>query len=186
MLHRLAVACVALALFAGFCATDAKADSTTIDNFVFTLSNGNTYTWTATVPPDIIPAGGTAFDLKDTSYTFQQGSGPIVDTSAMSIEFYTDAAAGGFVLTGGAGPGLFVDGPSLFEGSSPLAPVFNLGTFTNFTDFPDEGGSLGGSLTVTQTVVANTPEPSTLLLTGVGLLGILGIARKKKRFSLAA
>jgi hypothetical protein len=185
MLHRVAVACVAVALFAGLSASRAKADSTnvvtatTVDDFDFTIS-GNTYTWTTTVPPAIINAGETSFDLADTSYTFNGQS-----TSASFIEFYTASDLGGFLLEGGAGPYLDIVGPSLFNDTPTTAPVFALGIFND--DFTNLLTGAVGSLAVTQTTVSNTPEPGTLLLTGIGLLALAWVARKrKKQFSLAS
>lgn len=183
MLHRLAVACMAVALLAGLSASGAKADSTnvvaatTVDNFLFTLSGGSTYAWTTTVPPAITSEGGTAFDLLNPSYSFD--SQPA--TSATKMEFYTSAAIGGFVFEGGAGPDIQVDGPSLFEGSPVSAPIFNLGTFSN--EFTDNVSGQVGTLVVTQTT---TPEPGTFLLTGLGIVAVFWITRKKKALNLAA
>jgi hypothetical protein len=184
MLHRLAVACVAVVMFAGFSASRAKADgtnvvtTTTVDNFDFTIS-GNSYTWSVTLPPviqNIVP--NESFELADTSYAYN-GTG----TSATLFQFYTPGLGGGFLLEGGLGPTLDVTGPSLFGDTSTSAPVFNLGTFTD--DFTDGLSGNVGSLMVTQSVT-NTPEPGTLLLTGIGVLALFWIARKKNCFGLAA
>lgn len=185
MLHRFAVACMAVAMFAGLSASRAKADgtnvvtTTTVDNFLFTLSGGSTYAWTTTVPPVITSQGGTAFDLVDPSYSFDGQPA----TSASLMEFYT-SIPGGFVFLGGAGPDLSVDGPSLFAGSPVSAPVFNLGTFTDYTDAVS---GQTATLVVTQTTTpVATPEPGTLLLTGIGVLALFWIARKKKALNLAS
>ncbi|HEY6466005.1 MAG TPA: PEP-CTERM sorting domain-containing protein [Candidatus Acidoferrales bacterium] len=187
MLHRLAVACVAVALFAGLSASRAKADgtnvvtTTTVDNFLFTLSGGSTYAWTIPVPaqPVIGSQGGTAFDLLDPSYSYDGQAA----TSATLMEFYTPIPDG-FVFLGGAGPDLSVDGPSLFAGSPVSDPVFNLGTFTDYTD---KISGQAATLVVTQTTTpVATPEPGTLLLTGIGVLALFWVARKKKALNLAA
>lgn len=186
MLHRLAVACVVVALFAGFSATRAKADSTnvvttTVDNFDFTIS-GNSYTWSVTLPPTVVepdPAFG-AFGLV-VPYSLNGGT-----PTPGGFTFYTSSNLGGFTL-GPPGSTLSVlstTGPSLFTGPV-TAPVFDVGTFTGFIDLLS--GETGGTMTITQTTESTaTPEPGTLLLTGIGVFALFWLARKKKPLSLAA
>lgn len=187
MLHRLSVACAVLALFAGFSASRAKADTTNvvtgttyIDNYDFTIS-GNSYTWSIPLPPAVsnVDSVHGAFDVT-VPYSLNNGAATLG-----AFDFYATSDLGGFALTVPAtGIALLnLTGPQLFTGPVS-APTLSLGSFTGFTDLVS--GETDGALTVTQSAVTATPEPGTLLLTGIGLLGLFWIARrKKKQFNLA-
>lgn len=197
MLHRFAVACMAVTLFAGLSASRAKADSTNVvapslqDNFDFTIG-ANSYTWSITLPATVqnIDSRFDSFDV-NAPYSLNGGTPTLA-----GLEFYDNPSSpGSFALAvppGPAGTGvLLVTGPSLFTGSL-TAPVFTLTDTTANTDlftgaFTDLiSGETGGTLTVTQTTVTATPEPGTLLLTAIGLIALFWMARKKKALSLAA
>lgn len=195
MLHRLAIACMAVALFAGLSASRAKADGTNVvaptlvDNFDFTIS-GSSYTWSITLPPAVQNIDST-FDAFDVNAAYSVTNGT---PTLGGFEFYGSDNGGGFALASPPGPTgigiLNVIGPSLFTGSL-AAPVFTLtDNPTNTELFTDSftdliSGETDGTLTVTQSMVTATPEPGTLLLTGIGLLALFWIARKKKALNLA-
>lgn len=194
MLHRFLVSCSVLALFAGLSASLAKADSvdpnptvttTTIaDDFSFVLGP-DTYTWTIASPVAAAPMGPEAFDVS-VPYTFDgtQTSG--------TFEFYPANNTGGFFLCDGAGApacstgqGLVTNGDALFSGDTS-SPTFTPGTYTLTEEVPNFGPT--GTLTISAVSGPGgtaTPEPSTLLLTGIGVLGLFWVARKR-RFSLSA
>ena len=188
MLHRLAVACAVLALFAGLSAGRARADSTNVvvgttyvDNYDFTIS-GTSYTWSIPLPPAVtnVDTANGAFDV---NVPYSVNNGP---TTLGAFDFYASSDLGGFALTVPA-TGIAIislTGPVLFTGSV-TAPTLSLGSFTGFTDLVS--GATDGALTVTQSAVGTaTPEPGTLLLTGIGVLALFWIARrKKKQFNLA-
>ena len=73
-----------------------------------------------------------------------------------------------------------VDGPTLFTGTVEN-PTFIAGTY-NLTGEAQEGNGVGGQLVITNDT-AVTPEPSSLALLGTGVLGVVGVARR--RFGLA-
>jgi hypothetical protein len=61
-------------------------------------------------------------------------------------------------------------------------PTFKTGTFDLYTI--NRGGGplvLDYSLSITPETTAQTPEPSTLGLFGTGVLGLIGVARKRLR-----
>ena len=192
MFHRFAVACMAVALFAGLSASRAKADSTNVvaptlqDNFDFTIGV-NSYTWSITLPAAVQNIDST-YDSFDVNAVYSVNNGT---PTLGGFEFYGN---GGFALASPPGPSgvgiLNLTGPSIFTGSLG-APVFTLTDTPASTDlFTDSftdliSGETDGTLTVTQSAVTATPEPGTLLLTGIGLVALFWIARKKKAFNLA-
>ena len=157
------------------------AHADTIDNFVLT-GNGLDVTFSlpasppgneSTCPTGIItsclPGSETAFTVS----TLVTTNG----VSAMeSIEFPTFRFGGGLDI--GLDPGRLF-GDQLFTPDA-ANPTFQIGTFDLGAINPKgDPPVLDYSLSITPETTAQTPEPSTLGLFGTGVLGLIGIARKR-------
>ncbi|HKO19747.1 MAG TPA: PEP-CTERM sorting domain-containing protein, partial [Acidobacteriaceae bacterium] len=89
-----------------------------------------------------------------------------------------------FLNSGGAsGGGNTFTGPVLFSGPD-ANPTFLLGTFTlsGNADIGNGGVQpITGTLVISQASTPPIPEPTPLVLTGTGLLGLLGYLRLRHR-----
>lgn len=186
MLHRFIIACSVVVLFMGMSASMAKADGFDPNSptavisgaeYDFTYVVGsNTYAWSVPAPvPATSVFAGQSFNLEGVSYTLNQGSSTLGD-----LEFYSVALGGGFALASYppvASQTYFANtfGPALYTGPE-TSPAFDTGTFS--LDDIIAGGT--GTLTISEVGAIATPEPSTLLLTGIGVLGLFWFARKKR------
>jgi hypothetical protein len=133
------------------------------DTVVFTLPSSPTPTGTdfdcqAQLPPQFCISGVSAL---------VNGIAETGDT----LEFFDLSQEGGLAFSNGGPFPLFDSlGEQLYSGPV-TAPTFLLGMFDQIS-FPD-----GGAVTVTITEV--TPEPSSLVLLGSGLVAVAGMLRKQ-------
>ncbi len=182
MLHRFIVACSVLTLFAGLSAGLARADSVntstvaTVDSYDFTYVpiSGPTYTWSVANPvPATSPLTDISFVLTDVSYTV----GGVAATG--TLDFFSAAGGGAFVLAASPASTSYIlseYGPVLYQGPESN-PTFIPGEFS----LADSAtGPTNATLTIAAVTSTATPEPSTLLMTGLGLVALFWVAGKRR------
>lgn len=151
----------------------------------FTFTNGHlTITFDADPTPSFYDAAKGAFTVEPVELTANDDAGNTDNTFTKSVSFYTASVGGGFsiqdtgqgdLFSNGTGALFVMTGPQLFAGDVS-SPQFLDGTFevVNHTDFSGPQTFL-----VTIGPDAVTPEPSSFALLGTGLLGAVGILRKR-------
>jgi hypothetical protein len=157
-----------LAVFALFSATQAQAD--TMDNFTY-QDGGNTFTWQLPSSPTVLPTDflpGLAFSIQDVTYSEND-----IPQNPAILSFFSQPGGGGFFLFD-TFQGILSSGSQTYSGTED-APTFLEGTYS-LPDF------FSGDGTATLTI-KSVPEPSSLMLLGTGMLGLLGLALKKRSHS---
>jgi hypothetical protein len=172
-MRRLILSSLLMAVLGLFAATRAQADgspSTPMDVFTYTNSAG-TYVWElpASPPPDF-SMDGVLFEIDNVQYTL----GTMMQPPAI-FDFFSADLGGGFqislstndVIVDAFGMQLYMNGEDM--------PTFLTGKFTL------QDGSADGPDATLKIAAAEqgVPEPSALLLTGTGMLVLLGLTRKK-------
>jgi len=156
----------ALAISAALSAIPAHA--ATMDLFTFTS-------------PVITGPLTTTLDASPTPTSFTPGVSFTVNGS-VTFEGNTLSGPITFLNAGGAsGGGTTFNGPVLFSGPD-ANPTFLLGTF-NLSGNADIGNGgvqpITGTLVISQASTPPIPEPTPLVLTGTGILGLIGYLRRR-------
>ena len=168
----LCLALLGLLVLAGV--TGAKADS---DNFVLT-DGTNTMSWTlpsSPIPTLVNVGGGSNFVVAPTAI-LENGT----TTVTQALEFYTTAQQGGFSDFPEIPVTTFdTFGAQIFSGTT-AAPTFVVGDYT-FTS-PFDNWTLSNATNL-DLKISTVPEPSSILLLGAGLLGLMGMVLRRKRLA---
>lgn len=171
-----------------FCmAASVKADSTysyvspTLDTFAGTGAcppNCNiliTMTLVEPLPPNLMQDIGSSGDTFPLSFSFTDGTNTWTNHNTVDDGFSFDTDSSGNITYFDA----YADGPNstvyaYYQGSSNTTQIGS-GTAT-YDAYLSGVGAPGGTWTLEKP--ASTPEPSSLMMLGVGLLGLAGLALK--------
>ena len=97
------------------------------------------------------------------------------------------------VATGGGDPNLNAAAWYIFEGAPGLTPeaqawvtlaqnqIYTKGEFADIFLFKAIPGTESGNIGTAQDFLASTPEPTTLMMCGTGIIGLAGVLRRKLR-----
>lgn len=172
-MRRLTLGCLLMAMFGLFSATRAQADgspSTPMDVFTYTNSAG-TYMWELPAPPaPDFSMDGVLFEFENVSYTLDNVTQPVA-----IFDFFVADLGGGFQISLSTDDVIVNAFGDLLYKNGEDTPTFKQGKFTlqdGSADGPD-------AILMIEPESMGVPEPSGLLLTGTGMLVLLGLTRKR-------
>jgi hypothetical protein len=168
MMRRLMIGALLIAILGLVSASRAQADGVDLTfNYEFA---GNTFIWHLPASPGPIdPSNFTGDMFAILSVSYIENDMPQIPTE---FDFFSFGDGGGFEIippTLSGTPPANTFGAQLYSGTTE-SPTFTPGIYHLNNDTPD------GPL---DTLIISTPEPSSLMLLGSGLLALLGFARKK-------
>lgn len=158
-----------------------RAQADTIDSFTYTFA-GNTFTWQLPASPTVASNEfelGTFFAILGVPYS-ENG---VAATTPGEFDFFAAGQMGGLQLFLSADNSVPINayGAQLYQGPES-APTFVANTY--MLNNNDASGPLG-TLVITAPPV-DTPEPSSGLLLGAGLIALLGTATLRRRVCVAS
>ena len=121
--------------------------------------------------------------VSNPSSSFAGISGDSLNNTIFEFTGYTDLVAGQtYTVTHDDGAILYIDGVAVINAGAPTSQevssfvAANTGTFSVDLLYAEVNGAPG---VLTSSLVAATPEPSSFILLGSGLIGVAGLVRRR-------